>query len=639
MPQVLPYNAQTGNSTDTTASADIITRTGSTLVATGRFYAIAESDVGPASISDGTNTWQISTVPVNGTPPSAAAIYGGGTLCSWIAYCEHAEQISSVTVTTPGSVYFNEITVAEWPAGYTAGSGATAASVTSVEVVSPSVTAAMGTVIIGAVEAYGTVDTPEYAVTLPGQDLNYCYQVVSEAGAYVLDWGIEAQYAACVLVLSPPAGINLIPIDGGNSYYADNGFSYATSTALTGMSWDDPRFIPILDDYSFYPDNSTTTFFELGLNGTIRVTDGTSLAPLNAAGIWAILDSDGVDMGTETTGIHDEEPSDYPDVVSFVQGLESILPGRFIQCSFTWDQFVYGLSGAPLDGSMQAVMQYPITVTQGTVYPNILTADIYWFAGSQLTGDSSPGYEGGLIYNTGYDLSADQCARGCRYGDMVDRMRGWLATYPAPIGAYIETDDALLGDGSVAITPPQLNWAVWSAIVHGARLIPYFGTTSDDDNTATFGFSTTIQDGQTVSNFTQAAATNALVTELAPVINAPFAEGYFTVDPPPVVVSANLDDSGIDACAKYYTAIHGVKLPAGYWVIATTRESESATDISATFTAADGHNGKVTVWGENRTLTAVDGVFTDEFATGAGVHIYVIENRTSTWSLPLFAGV
>src|SRR5579862_9048323 len=59
---------------------------------------------------------------------------------------------------------------------------------------------------------------------------------------------------------SLPTGVTLQQIDGGPNYYCSNGFTYACSSTFNGMSWDDPRFFPIGDDYPFYPSNSTATF-------------------------------------------------------------------------------------------------------------------------------------------------------------------------------------------------------------------------------------------------------------------------------------------------------------------------------------------------------------------------------------------
>src|SRR5690242_15152614 len=47
-----------------------------------------------------------------------------------------------------------------------------------------------------------------------------------------------------------PQGVTLRAIDGGQNYYANNGFTYAVN-----MGWDDPNFFPIGPWYSSY-DNS-----------------------------------------------------------------------------------------------------------------------------------------------------------------------------------------------------------------------------------------------------------------------------------------------------------------------------------------------------------------------------------------------
>lgn len=422
-----------------------------------------------------------------------------------------------------------------------------------------------------------------------------------------------------------PPGVTLRPIDGGPTWYADNGFNAA---------WDNPAFFPLGQDYCFYPAHSTATFKALGLNFTHRVTSDMDLSVLRAAGIYVMQGTGDTPAGTgtETIAWHLEEPSSWSDIqsqagVAFTRGMT----GRFLQCSFTWNQLFYGtISGAPGDSTMPFVMDSPIS-TAGNAHLNIPGDDIYWFAGSTVTDGGGPPYYGQQIYGTAALLTADQCARGPHYGDMIDKMRTWLGTYPAPvISAYIETDDGLVGTGSRQITPPEWNWAMWSSIIHGARGIICFSTTSNFSDGATFGFQTTIQSGQSVSMYNQAVATHGLITQLAPVINSPFAQGYFTVSPPPVILNGATPDSGIDAMAKYYTG--GGALANGFYIFATTRASQTATNIAATFTCAGGYTGPVTVVGESRTVNAAGGVFHDTFATGATVHVYQLPAVT-TWTL------
>ena len=414
-----------------------------------------------------------------------------------------------------------------------------------------------------------------------------------------------------------PPGVKLQEIDGGPNYYQNNGFTNAYNAG-----WDSPSFFPIGDDYCFYPGNSIATFFDVGLNFSHRVTADTDMTLLRNNNVWALTEGQGTNFGTETIGWHIEEPADWASIAAEVQGYGNDLANRLIQISNTWNQFVYGgYAGTPGDGSMKAVMDSPISTSIGNVHLDIPGDDIYWFAGSTISGYAP--YYGQLIYGTSALLTADQCARGCHYGDMVDFMRQWLTTYPAPVGApYIETEDGLTGAGSREITPPELNWAVWSTIIHGARWILYFGTTSNFGSGPTFGFSTSILPGQSISMYTQGKATNGLVKQLAPVINAPFMLNYFTVSPPAVVLSASTADSGIDAMAKWYGG--GGSLANGYYIFATTRESETVTNLSATFTTSGHYTGPVTVVNESRTVSATNGVFSDTFANSWTVHIYQI---------------
>jgi hypothetical protein len=260
-------------------------------------------------------------------------------------------------------------------------------------------------------------------------------------------------------------------------------------------------------------------------------------------------------------------------------------------------------------------MSTPISTSTGDRHLNVPADDIYWFAGSPA---GFWHYVGGLIYNNGTDLTTAQTGRGDHYGDLVDVMRGWVSTYPAPVSSpYIETEDGLLGDaGKRKITPPELDWAVWSSLVHGARMVQYFGTTSNYGTGSTFGFPKTVAAGQTISVYDQAKATNARVKSVAPILNSPFALGYVTVDKPGYVFpNATLSlANGIDLMAKYSGG--------QFYVFATVRGAPSQTNISATFTTKDGYTGPVTVVGEGRTVEATGGVFSDTFASAATAHIY-----------------
>lgn len=465
-----------------------------------------------------------------------------------------------------------------------------------------------------------------------------------------------------------PPGVTLQNIDGGPTWYADNGYTVASSPDSTmsgagALSWDNPAFFPIAVDYGFYPGNSTATFKALGLNTVHRVTSDVDLSALHTAGIWVWRGSGDTpsNMGGETCAYHIEEPGDWAAVTSQVATFDGFgLAGRFIQMAGTWNEFngfglASGSSGCPCGTGMPTVVACGIsTTTGGTRHINIGGDDIYYFAGSGLTGGGGSDQFTGGTTEQGSAGTADQMARGTNYGDSVDLMRQWFTTNPAPvIGPYIETADGLCtGTGTVRnVLPAELNWAVWASVIHGARGILYFGTTTDEGPylaTDMIGFSTNLIAGQTVTIAEQGTATNGLVANMAKIINSPFAIDYVSADPaaynfptPLLQLDGARDGwsvTGIDVMAKYYTGgaftNSSGTFKNGFYIFATYRGSETATNVSATFTTADSYTGPVTAinadgggssYGATYTLTARNGVFTDTFAAGSSVRIYQIE--------------
>ncbi|MEJ0073156.1 MAG: hypothetical protein WDN27_03715 [Candidatus Saccharibacteria bacterium] len=167
---------------------------------------------------------------------------------------------------------------------------------------------------------------------------------------------------------------------------------------------------------------------------------------------------------------------------------------------------------------------------------DIQSIDLYW-----LTYAVGPGLglgQGGLVYNLGRDMTYDEMRRPYHYGDIIDRLRPYqVGHYPAPILSYVENGGPMTEDttASMYITPPELNAAVWSSIIHGARGVVYFNHTFKGPGPSSDNFANTyyqtVQSGQSISIYAQAKATDALVKQLAPVINSPTAKNYVTVSP------------------------------------------------------------------------------------------------------------
>ena len=224
-------------------------------------------------------------------------------------------------------------------------------------------------------------------------------------------------------------------------------------------------------------------------------------------------------------------------------------------------------------------------------------------------------------------MTTDQAARGSNYGDVISDER--LATGgTTPIFGFVEDGGPYTQDTSASdyITPPELNWAVWSELIHGARGVIYFnhtfaGPEVSDDNLDQ-PYYQTVQPGQTVSIYTQVKNTDALVEQMAPVLNSPTALNYVSVNTPGYV-NGVVDSlfSGIEVLAKDDNG--------QFYIFADTRDSMTQTNVAATFTLADKNATSVTVVGENRTIAVSNGVFTDTFATAATVHIYKVNDGTT----------
>ena len=113
--------------------------------------------------------------------------------------------------------------------------------------------------------------------------------------------------------------------------------------------------------------------------------------------------------------------------------------------------------------------------------------------------------------------------------------------------------------GVNVITPPELNWSVWSTIIHGGRGIIYFDHSNTasgcvSDNYATTTCAQTTEAHQSVSIDTQMATTDAQVKNLAPEINSQTALGYVTVNPAPTTFG------GIEDRAVWDTKLERLRL-------------------------------------------------------------------------------
>src|SRR5208337_2759401 len=446
-----------------------------------------------------------------------------------------------------------------------------------------------------------------------------------------------------------PTGVTLQQIDGGPNYYANNGLTNAVN-----MGWDNPSFFPIGPWFDMLNTQSDANrWANLGWNTAYTLTSNSNISVAQANNISVIqyIGDNGASSllpgtGAETVGLMAyDEPSTYQQgvVTPLSTTPNSVQDGRFWWMNNTWNFIVYGgLSGGPDGGGTAgsaAVLDTPVTTPDGTTrHIDTSSVDVYWFAGAK-SNSSAVLYWEGMMYGQGeYDgllpgtptwspLTPDQGARGSNYGTQIDLERAYTGG-STPIDAIIEDGGPYTSDTSAStyITPPELNWAVWSSLIHGARGVVYFnhtfaGPAQSDDNLADPYFQT-VQPGQTVSMYTQVQNTDALVEQMAPVLNSPTADGYVTVSDPGYENGVTVSDfSGIEVTAKDDNG--------QFYILSDTRDSETQTNIPATFTLADKNATSVTVIGENRTIPVTNGVFTDTFATGASVHIYEVNDGSA----------
>jgi len=185
-----------------------------------------------------------------------------------------------------------------------------------------------------------------------------------------------------------------------------------------------------------------------------------------------------------------------------------------------------------------------------------------------------------------------------------------------PIAADIETG-CPFSNGN-CVTPAQFTAAAWHVLIAGARGVIWFqhnfsgpcvdfNTFYDGSNPSSSMYNCQITPGETLANLVQAVtAVNAEINGLSPVLLSPFANGYVTAA------------GTVSVMAKYYNST--------FYVFAGSGQpgTPPPANQSVTFTLAGSPTGTVTVVNENRTISIVNGQFTDAFANANTVHIYLM---------------
>jgi hypothetical protein len=184
----------------------------------------------------------------------------------------------------------------------------------------------------------------------------------------------------------------------------------------------------------------------------------------------------------------------------------------------------------------------------------------------------------------------------------VDKMRAAVAN-KKPVWAWLECTN-INSNAAYKLTPANVKSEAWMAIVHGARGIGYFCHEFNADGSYKMDDAPLHDDAMRLA----ISAINASIASLAPALNERSVTNGVAVAP---------SNAGIpvDSMLKRHdgsTYLFAVAMRPGA--------------CSATFTLRGfSGGGTVEVIGENRSLSAQDGAFTDSFSD-YGVHVYRIAN-------------
>ena len=428
---------------------------------------------------------------------------------------------------------------------------------------------------------------------------------------------------------SLPAGVTLAAIDGetlptsttmSNNFYSRNGFTVTANAACNGLTggWDNPEFFPVgLYLSPVITQSDANRWLDLAITYQQNTPSNTVMSVLRTNLISCVQNfgQDGINTGTgsETVGLLTyDEASTYSQGVSGPIGScpNANQDGLFWYINNTHTELAFapsGLSGTPGAGTQHALLTTPVSTPNTTTRTiQVSSIDQYPFSAANDAGLLQQCAGMWAENNSATALTQDQCYRAVLYGSFIDLQRANnnvnqpLITYIENGGPYTQQTAA-----DTYITPPQMNAAAWSVILHGARGYIWFNQTfagpangvQDNVNASYFQ---TVQTSltnwgvlggpaQSVSVYQQTKNTDSLVRALAPVINSPWANGYVAVSPaasglPP---SGTFAAAGFDVRAKWYQGGNTNALTNGFYILCMPRYSQTSTNQTATFTLAD----------------------------------------------------
>ena len=383
--------------------------------------------------------------------------------------------------------------------------------------------------------------------------------------------------------IQPGAGVTLRPVDGGLDYYGRWSNSLPTDESFFPIS----VFNETLDNTA-----DATKYKILGVNGFVGLWNGMTpqiATALRANGQWAFAQPgrDGAPgYGREFAGYQWFDEADGRNVCGDVGWLSAYCTGS----DRTLPPAIKAMSDAirAADPTRPTYGQYtkPVALGHGldqaTRKAYVDAVDIVSFDYYPI---SDPWQPNDSLW---------------QQADAVSDVRD-LAARNKPVWAFIETS-RLFGENPVGRAKPtdaQIQAQVWHAIIGGARGIEYFNHNFSGDPTYTQHL---LIDPNYASTSLAVGKTNSQIHALAPVLNAPFADGALTVQ-----------SGQVNAMVKHYKG--------AYYLFVGSRSKSSQT---VTMKINGLANAPVTVLNENRTTNVTDGTLTDTFSGETAVHIYKI---------------
>ena len=419
---------------------------------------------------------------------------------------------------------------------------------------------------------------------------------------------------------SLPSRVTLRQIDGGPQYFAhlDPAAAWMDSHMLLGSWYEEPRSAA---DVGYDVAMGNNIYWDLAGEAN-NPTDRVGYDVIRAAGMHACVPDRGSQTGSESLcsfGYDELDMKFGPTGAGYAKAAGAI-DKPVISGTVVYQNYGKGVlfSANDCHGCWETATQ----AAKWLRYSDILSADSYWMTDPNLNSFSQGGCA--LLPN-----SPTACTDGNGSRGLTNAQRALPANYaynvthleqlevmdgpPKPVIVPVETGCP----GSACVDVAQFTASAWHAIIAGARGIMWFQHDFGncyDDNTFYDGSdpksperTCQITPGETMADLVAGVtAVNKEITELKSVLLSPFADGYVST---PADVSVMAKDFG----GQFYVFAASGK-PA----------TPPADGLRAAFTLAGGYTGPVTVIGENRTINAVNGQFTDTFANEDSVHIYRI---------------